>query len=149
MVKLHGYPHSIVSDRDKVFLSHFWKELFKAAGTRLNKSIAYHPQTDGQYEVVNRCLETYLCCFCGERPKEWNNWLHWVEYWYNTTFHNSIGMTPFQALYGRVPPLLIMYGQGSTTNSTVDQLLQERDRMLGVLKENLRTTQDKIKKNAD
>ncbi|KAA0035492.1 peroxidase 64 [Cucumis melo var. makuwa] len=114
IVRLHGFPKSIVSDRDKVFLSSFWKELFKMAGTKLNRSTAYHPQSDGQTEVVNRGVKTYLRCYCGERPKEWTKWLHWAKYWYKTTYQRSLGATPFQAIYGRLPPLLIYYGDRDT-----------------------------------
>lgn len=68
--KLYGLPKTIVSDRDKVFLSHFWRSLFKVLKVDLHMFTAYHPQTDGKTEVVNRCLECYLRCMTGDRPKE-------------------------------------------------------------------------------
>lgn len=63
VVRLHGIPKTIISDRDKVFVSLFWRELFKSRGTTLKRSTDYHPQTDGHSEVVNWSLETYLWCF--------------------------------------------------------------------------------------
>lgn len=99
-----GYmgPTSIVSDRDKVFLSLFWRELFKLQGTSLKSSTAYHPQTDGQTEVVNKSLETYLRCFI-TASQDLGQLGFPAEFWYNTSFHVSSGCTPFKALYGRKP----------------------------------------------
>lgn len=71
IVKLHGVLRSITSDRDKVFISAFWKNLFQMLETSLCMSSSYHPQTDGQTEVVNRTLEQYLRCFVHDQPKKW------------------------------------------------------------------------------
>lgn len=68
--KLHGMPDSIVSDRDRVFTSNFWQQLFTLTGTQLCMSSAYHPQSDGQTERVNQCIETYLRCFVHACPNK-------------------------------------------------------------------------------
>eukprot|EP00253_Pinus_taeda_P026833 PITA_26833 len=71
ILKLHGMPTSIVSDRDPIFTSNFWQELFRLQRTQLKLSTSYHPQTDGQGEAVNKCLETYLRCFTLEKQHLW------------------------------------------------------------------------------
>jgi hypothetical protein len=101
--KLHGLPTAMVSDRDKVFTSNIWQELFKLLGIDLRMSSAYHPQTDGQTERVNQCLKTYLRCFAHACPTKWSHWLPLAEYWYNTSFHSSLGRSPFLVLYGYEP----------------------------------------------
>ncbi|CAA7049796.1 unnamed protein product [Microthlaspi erraticum] len=149
VIKLHGFPETLVSDRDKVFLSSFWSELFKLHGSLLHKSTAYHPQTDGQTEVVNRCLETYLRCFAGRKPTSWIQWLPWAEYWYNTSFHSSTKTTPFMAVYGREPPKLLRYGDTPTPNASVEELLRDRDSLLVELRENLEVAQKQMQRSAN
>ncbi|KAF7802029.1 Transposon Ty3-I Gag-Pol polyprotein [Senna tora] len=90
VVKLHGVPTTILSDRDRVFTSSFWQHLFRLQGTSLHMSFAYHPQTGGQSEAVNKSLEMYLRCFIFDRPTSWFKCLGWAEYWYNTTFHTAL-----------------------------------------------------------
>ncbi|KAJ9547856.1 LOW QUALITY PROTEIN: hypothetical protein OSB04_020399 [Centaurea solstitialis] len=140
VVRLHGVPRSIVSDRDPLFISLFWQELFRLQGTALKMSSAYHPETDGQTEV------TYLRCFAAEQPKGWPQWISWAELWYNTTFHSSSGKTPFQIVYGRAPPLLVRYTQGETR---VAADLLDRDEALVQLKHHLTRAQQQMKKYAD
>ncbi|CAL1391412.1 unnamed protein product [Linum trigynum] len=149
IVRLHGPPRSIVSDRDRVFMSHFWQELHRQSGTTLLMSSSYHPQTDGQTEVVNRCVEQYLRCFTHQQPKRWLLSLPWAEYWYNTSFHSSAGMTPFQALYGRQPPAIPSYRPGATAVHEADQTLLDRNALLNELKTNLSVAQHRMKQNAD
>ncbi|KAJ4757727.1 polyprotein [Rhynchospora pubera] len=73
--KLHGIPQNLVSDRDPIFTSLFWKELMNKIGIQLNLSTAYHPQSDGQTERLNQCVEQYLRCMAFEQQKKWMKWL--------------------------------------------------------------------------
>jgi transposase InsO family protein len=88
--RLHGLPSAMVSDRDRIFTSQLWRELFRLAGVELRMSSAYHPQSDGQTERVNQCMETFLRCFANAVPSKWFDWLHLAEFWYNTSWHSSI-----------------------------------------------------------
>lgn len=147
--RLHGQPCTIVSDRDKLFMSEFWQELFRLQGTSLATSSAYHPQTDGQTEVLNRCLEDYLRCFVSESGTDWLNHLPWAEWNYNTAWHSAIQMTPFQAVYGRCPPRVLDYLPGSSQVAAVDISLTDRTALLSRLKENIRRAQLRIKQATD
>lgn len=147
--KLYGMPKSIVCDRDPAFTSSFWKELFQLQGTQFNFSSSYHPQTDGQTEVVNRTLEMYLRCFTGHRPKEWARWIPWAEYCYNTSIHSATKKSPYEVLYGREPPNLLSYVPGTTKLEAVEKELQDRDQVLEELKDQLKEAQARMKQQYD
>lgn len=147
--KLHGLATTIISDRDPIFTSAFWKALFQLQGTELCLSSSYHPQTDGQTEVINRCLENYLRCMTGDRPKHWAKWLPLAEWWYNTTYHASTGITPYEALYGQPPPSWKHYIPGTSTIDAVDTTLQDRQTMMQILKSHLEHSQNRMKQMAD
>ena len=144
IIKLHGFPSIIISDRDLIFLSNLWKKLFELSSTTLRHSSAYHPQTDGQSDVVNRGLEQYLRAFTQEKPATRFNLLCWVEYSYNTSYHSSIKMTPFQALYVLVPPTIPPNIQSSTSIQALEDLLLERDHLLCTPKANLQRAQHRM-----
>ncbi|KAL1553698.1 hypothetical protein AAHA92_14340 [Salvia divinorum] len=147
--KLHGLPNILISDRDTVFLSKFWCDLFKLQGVELNLSTAYHPQSDGQTEVVNRCLESYLRCMSGDQPIDWSKCISLAEFWYNTSHHSSIDCSPFEALYGYPPLIHIPYFRGDSVVHSVDDSLGARDAMIQVLKHHLVRAQKRMKQNHD
>ncbi|KAA0037817.1 pol protein [Cucumis melo var. makuwa] len=111
IVKLHGVPVSIVSDRDARFTSKFWKGLQTAMGTRLDFSIAFHPQTDGQTERLNQVLEDMLRACALEFPGSWDSHLHLMEFAYNNSYQATIGMAPFEALYGKCCRSPVCWGE--------------------------------------
>ena len=101
IVRLHGVPVSIVSDRDPRFTSRFWPSLQTALGTRLHFSTAFHPQTDGQSERTIQTLEDMLRACVMEFKGSWDTHLALMEFAYNNSYQASIEMAPFEALYGR------------------------------------------------
>ena len=149
IIHLNGIPVSIVSDRDKVFISTFWRTLFQLHGTKLCMSSSYHPQSDGQTEVVNRILEQYLRCFAGDQPRKWFDWVPWAEFSYNTSIHSSTKMTPFEAVYGIPPPSLLKYVPGTSNVQAVNEFLRDRDSTLSELQRNLLLAQNRMKFQAD
>jgi len=137
IVRLHGFPESIVSDRDPVFTGHFWRDLFRLAGVKLRMSSAFHPQTDGQSEAVNKVITMYLRCTTGDRPRDWVDWLPWAEFCYNSSFHSALRTTPFQVVYGRPPPSLLPYDRGTAVTEDLDAMLARRDEYLAEVRDRL------------
>ncbi|KAL0561633.1 hypothetical protein IC582_002073 [Cucumis melo] len=111
IVRLHGVPVSIVSDRDARFTSKFWKGLQTAMGTRLDFSTVFHPQTDGQTELLNQVLEDMLRACALEFPGSWDSHLHLMEFAYNNSYQATIGMAPFEALYGKCCRSPVCWGE--------------------------------------
>jgi hypothetical protein len=100
IVKLYGLPQTIVSDRDVRFTSYFWKTLWYMVGTKLKFSTTYHPQTDGQTEVVNRSLGNLLRCLASDHNRNWDLILPTTQFAYNSSINRSIGMSPFEVVHG-------------------------------------------------
>jgi hypothetical protein len=130
VVKLHGIPHSIVSDRDPLFTGHFWCELFTMADVQLQFSSAFHPQTDGQSKATNKIIAMYLCCLTGDRPQNWLQWLSWMEFCYNSSFQSSLRTTSFKAVYDRDPPVMRSYSPGEARLPAVHNQMIECDEFL-------------------
>nr|GEV72274.1 Gag protease polyprotein [Tanacetum cinerariifolium] len=101
IIRLHGTPTSIVSDRDPRFTSRFWKGLQNAWGTRLKFSTGFHPETDGQTERTIQTREDMLRSCTLEWTGNWDEYLCLVEFAYNNSWHASIKGAPFELLYGR------------------------------------------------
>lgn len=105
VVRLHGLPKTIVSDRDTKFMSYFWKTLWLAIRTKLQFSSAYHPKNDGQTEVVNRSLGKLLRCLVRDHITSWHLVVPMAEFAYNNSVNRSTRMSPFQVVTGLRPRL--------------------------------------------
>jgi transposase InsO family protein len=101
IVCLHGVPKKIVSDRGTQFTSRFWERLHETLDTQLHFSSAYHPQTDGQTEILNQILEDMLRACALQYGRSWDKSLSYAEFSYNNSYQESLKMAPFEMLYGR------------------------------------------------
>jgi hypothetical protein len=101
IVCLHGVPNKIMSDRGSQFTSRFWRSFHENMSTKLNFSIAYHPQTDGQTERTNQVLEDMLRACALQHGGSWDKSLPYAEFSYNNSYQASLKVSPFEALYGR------------------------------------------------
>ncbi|WVZ71633.1 hypothetical protein U9M48_020200 [Paspalum notatum var. saurae] len=142
--KLHGMPKIIISTGIKCS-----QELFKLTDTTLNMSSSYHPQTDGQTERLNQCLETYLRCMVQACPSKWLSWLPLAEFWYNTTYHSALGYSPFEVLYGHPPSHFGITVQDTCSVTDLQQWLKERNQMLSLIQQHLLRAQQRMQHQAD
>ncbi|WOH15373.1 hypothetical protein DCAR_0934911 [Daucus carota subsp. sativus] len=149
IVRLHGVPISIVSDRDPRFTSRFWKSLQEAMGTRLNFSTAFHPQTDGQSERTIQTLEEMLRACVIEFKGSWDEYIALMEFAYNNHFHSSIGMAPYEALYGRKCRSPLYWDKEGTIILEGPELVQNAVDKVNIVKAKLKATQDRQKSYVD
>jgi hypothetical protein len=146
IVRIHGIPQSMVSDRDPVFTSTFWQELMKLSGAKLHMTSAFHPQSDDQTEAANKVIVMYVWCFTGDRPKQW---LPWAEYVYNMAYQSSLRDTPFKVVYGRDPPSIWFYEPGETRVADVAKTMAAREELLADVRYRLEQAQAVQKKFYD
>ncbi|KAL0544043.1 hypothetical protein IC582_019154 [Cucumis melo] len=149
IVRLHGVPVSIVSDRDARFTSKFWKGLQTAMGTRLDFSTAFHPQTDGQTERLNQVLEDMLRACALEFPGSWDSHLHLMEFAYNNSYQATIGMAPFEALYGKCCRSPVCWGEIGEQRLMGPELVQSTNEAIQKIRSRMHTAQSRQKSYAD
>jgi hypothetical protein len=112
-------------------------------------STSYHPYSNEQMEVVNKCLETYLWCFSSDKQHQWVQWIPLVEWWYNTSYHTTTKMTPYEVVYGQCPPTITTYLLGTSKVQYIDTMLQGHTTTLSALKDNLHMAQKCMKQQGD
>ena len=106
VIRIHGIPSDIVSDRGPQFISKVWRSFCSDLGIRVSLSSGYHPQTNGQCERANQAVESTLRCLCQDRPRTWVAELPWIELALNSMTNASTGVSAFEAAFGYQPPLL-------------------------------------------
>ena len=149
VVRLRGIPVSIVSDRDPRFTSRFWESFQTAMGTRLHFSTAFHPQTDGQSERTIQTLEEMLRACVIEFQGSWDKYIPLMEFAYNNQFHSSIGMAPYEALYGRKCRTPVYWDKEGLEIIEGPEIVQETISKIDIIKGRLKATQDRQKSYYD
>ena len=151
--RLHGLPKDIVSDRGSLFTSKFWKSFLKLLSIQPNYSTAFHPQSDGQMEIVNAVLEQYLRMYCNYQQTDWEFHLPLAEVAYNNSIHSSTKSSPWFANKGFHPivpsSMESTDNQESSTAIAAQELVNRIDNIHSQLKENLEEAQEHQKQYYD
>ncbi|GJV80886.1 putative reverse transcriptase domain-containing protein [Tanacetum coccineum] len=149
VVSRHGVPISIISDRDSRFTSHFWKSLNKELGTRLYMSTTYHPETDGQSERTIQTLEDMLRACVLDFGKGWDRHLPLVDFSYNNSYHTSIKVAPFEALYGRKCRSPVCWAEVGDSQLTGPEIIHETTEKIVQIKNRIQAACDRQKSYAN
>jgi hypothetical protein len=148
VVRLHGVPKEIVSNRDPKFTSKFWKGLFKGFGTNLNLSATYHPESDGKTKRTTRIIESMLRMYVMDQPSKWEDYIHLVEFSYNNGYHASLKMSPFETLYGKKCNTPVSWDNPTDREVVGPELLKGMEEKMEKIKKNLKAAQDRQKSYA-
>ena len=149
IVRLHGVPISIVSNRDPRFTSRFWPSLQTALGTRLHFSTTFHPQTDGKSERTIQTLEDMLRACVMEFKGSWDTHLALMEFAYNNSYQASIDMAPFEALYGRKCRTPVCWDEVGKRRLVGPELVRITSEKVKVVRDNLKIARDRQRSYAD
>ena len=142
VIRLHGIPDSIVSDRGSIFTSHFWKSRTSMMDLKRRLSTAFHPQTDGQTERMNQTVEQYLRIYCNYQQDNWTNLLSLAEFAYNNAHQPMIDCSPFYANFGFHPKFTINLRSPFTSVPAAKALAETLQSHHSDLIESIKSTQN-------
>ena len=130
-------------------MARFWEQLQEALGTKLIRSSAYHPQTDGQTERVNQILEDMLRACVIHYDKNWDKCLALAEFSYNNSYQTSLKMAPFEALYGRRCRTPLSLSQTGERKIFGPELVVKAEEKVKIIQANLGAAQSRQKSYFD
>ncbi|KAJ9557909.1 hypothetical protein OSB04_012523 [Centaurea solstitialis] len=149
IVARHGIPVTIISDRDVRFTSRFWSKFHEDLGTKLQLSTTFHPQTDSQSERTTQTLEDMLRACVLDFGGSWDTYLPLAEFPYNNSYHASIGMPPYEMLYGRRCRTPVCWGEVGQRELGSTEIVQKTTESIEFIRERLKTAQSRQKIYAD
>jgi transposase InsO family protein len=149
IVRLHGIPKTIISDRGTQFVARFWEQLHECLGTKLIRSSSYHPQTDSKTERINQILEDMLRASILHFDKSWDKCLYLAEFSYNNSYQASLKMAPFDALYGRRCRAPLNWSEAGERTLFGPDLVKDAEEKVQVIRENLKMAQMRQKSYHD
>jgi len=149
IVKVHGIPKTIISDRGPQFTAHFWERMHKSLGTSLVRSTAYHPQTSGQTERLNQVLVDMLRACVLSSKGSWESWLPLAEFSHNNSYQESIKMALFEALYGQKCRTRLNWIEPSERRYYDINFVIDAEKKVQIIQQHMRAAQSRQKSYAD
>jgi hypothetical protein len=149
IVCLHRVPKKIVSDRRTQLTLRFWEKLHETLDSQLCFSSSYHPRTNGQTERVNLILEDMLRACALQYGRSWDKRLSYAEFSYNNSYQENLKMAPFEMLYGHRCRTPLFWNETREWKVFGPDILQEAEKQVCMVRENLRVAQSRQKSYAD